>query len=792
MIQKGLPGEIKEAAHAQAAEFEPTKSTKGASKMRRDLINAEISNLRDLLPLPPSTRQRLSQLQLMALVCVYVRKMNYFQQFADGSGCVGISSTQPLPPSTRQRLSQLQLMALVCVYVRKMNYFQQLFKSHDLTYQYQEQAPATPNIGFSKAMNGFMMMMTQNGKLLYISENAAEYLGHSMEDLLIHGDSVYDIIDRQDHQTVQQELNRGADGETENVPKTRHFFCRMNVSRNARRQMRFGDQKVVLVRGHFVSYLPLCSRNEPVFVCACCRVVLVRGHFVSYLPLCSRNEPVFVCACCRVVLVRGHFVSYLPLCSRNEPVFVCACCRVVLVRGHFVSYLPLCSRNEPVFVCACCRVVLVRGHFVSYLPLCSRNEPVFVCACCRVVLVRGHFVSYLPLCSRNEPVFVCACCRVVLVRGHFVSYLPLCSRNEPVFVCACCRVVLVRGHFVSYLPLCSRNEPVFVCACCPLAMPETRECVVLGATNVFTTVHAMDMKILHVDTNGEWYLGWKRSELTDVSWYQLLHCDSLREAQAKHRLITQSEQDKCCILLARLQRRGGGFLWAHIVLQVKEATDTPRQLIVATNQVLSEEEATIMMSNSWLYQFYGYQNQPCGMLDPRCQKFFRREPCYQDPYQESYPYVESVPEEYPGYMQGPSYTGPKVDEGYMNCEKVYSDRGPVDYSTHSPQSTISEERSPHHYEPAPELVVHSNMFLYPPHAAKRDYYDYQRYNYATIECATTSVDGMEYPSPKRSRPALEGPESMDRWNPSPPWSESAQRYYYHMAPAPPVERAMVT
>lgn len=48
--------------------------------MRRDLINAEIANLRDLLPLPPSTRQRLSQLQLMALICVYVRKANYFQQ----------------------------------------------------------------------------------------------------------------------------------------------------------------------------------------------------------------------------------------------------------------------------------------------------------------------------------------------------------------------------------------------------------------------------------------------------------------------------------------------------------------------------------------------------------------------------------------------------------------------------------------------------------------------------------------------------------------------------------------
>uniref|UniRef100_A0A1B0DC80 Uncharacterized protein n=1 Tax=Phlebotomus papatasi TaxID=29031 RepID=A0A1B0DC80_PHLPP len=62
------------------AKFDANKSTKGASKLRRDLINAEIANLRDLLPLPQSTRQRLSQLQLMALVCVYVRKANYFQQ----------------------------------------------------------------------------------------------------------------------------------------------------------------------------------------------------------------------------------------------------------------------------------------------------------------------------------------------------------------------------------------------------------------------------------------------------------------------------------------------------------------------------------------------------------------------------------------------------------------------------------------------------------------------------------------------------------------------------------------
>lgn len=60
-------------------------------------------------------------------------------------------------------------------------------------------------------------------------------------------------------------------------------------------------------------------------------------------------------------------------------------------------------------------------------------------------------------------------------------------------------MVLVQGHYLSYLPLCSRNEPVFVATCTPIAMPETRECVVQGATNVFTTIHSMDMRVAHID-----------------------------------------------------------------------------------------------------------------------------------------------------------------------------------------------------------------------------------------------------------------------------------------------------
>lgn len=45
-----------------------------------------------------------------------------------------------------------------------------------------KQINPTPTINQTnqQALNGFLMMLTQKGKLLYISDNAAEYLGHSM------------------------------------------------------------------------------------------------------------------------------------------------------------------------------------------------------------------------------------------------------------------------------------------------------------------------------------------------------------------------------------------------------------------------------------------------------------------------------------------------------------------------------------------------------------------------------------------------------------------------------------
>lgn len=337
------------------------------------------------------------------------------------------------------------------------------------------------NFGFSKALSGFLMMMTQNGKLLYISDNAAEYLGHSMEDLLIHGDSVYDIIDKQDHQAVQSELLRNTPAPTDDE---RIFLCRMNVSRNARRQMRFGDQKVVLVQ----------------------------------------------------------------------------------------------------------------------------------------------------------------------------------------------------GHFLSFLPLCSRNEPVFLATCTPIAMPETRECVVQGCTSIFTSIHSMDMKFVHLDKNGEFHLGYTKDSIQGTSWYQLIHWDSIKEAQAKHRMITQADQDRACILLLRLQSHSGYWLWVHVVLQVKDNMEgSQHPVIVCTNQVLSEKEATVMRANSWLYHYYTVQSKLQYSL--ALESHAARMPTY-------YPSV--MP--YPHPQHGP----PIQQEVSLHAQMLHH---PPHHHTSHPHHHLHHHPHPHHHQP---------------------------------------------------------------------------------------------
>ncbi|KAK2904287.1 neuronal PAS domain-containing protein 4A [Channa argus] len=199
------------------------RSTKGASKARRDQINAEIRNLKDLLPISDADKARLSYLHIMSLACMYTRKSVFFTQEAG----TAVSLEESVRFLSFHELSELM-----------------------------------------QALPGFLMLLTGEGKLLYLSDSVSEHLGHSMVDLVAQGDSVYDIVDASDHFIMRTNLSTSTSLETDRL-----FRCRFNTSKSVRRQS--AGNKLVLIRARCLS-APSTSpaaasywTTNPVWVCFC-------------------------------------------------------------------------------------------------------------------------------------------------------------------------------------------------------------------------------------------------------------------------------------------------------------------------------------------------------------------------------------------------------------------------------------------------------------------------------------------------------------------------------------------
>ncbi|XP_034280290.1 neuronal PAS domain-containing protein 4 isoform X2 [Pantherophis guttatus] len=190
------------------------RSTKGASKARRDQINAEIRHLKDLLPIAEGDKLRLSYLHIMSLACIYTRKSIFFSRGETLEGLEGLLSSLDLDD-------------------------------------------------FMQTLPGFLLAFTGEGKLIYVSETVTEHLGHSMVDLVAQGDSIYDIIDPVDHFVMKTQLALPSPLNTERL-----FRCHFNTSKTIRRQS--AGNKLVLIRGHFHQPPPgsYWSTN-PVFTAFC-------------------------------------------------------------------------------------------------------------------------------------------------------------------------------------------------------------------------------------------------------------------------------------------------------------------------------------------------------------------------------------------------------------------------------------------------------------------------------------------------------------------------------------------
>ncbi|CAB1431253.1 unnamed protein product [Pleuronectes platessa] len=189
------------------------RSTKGASKARRDHINHEIRKMRALLPTTHEDQERLSYLHSMSAICTYIRKSVLLRGVLPGDG------------------------------------------SHC----------SLPYEAFLQALHGFILVTTSQGKLVYVSENVAEYLGLSMIDVL-QGDTFYDMLEPSDVDDVKSNLDM-----ENSLSAERSFTCCMQTSKAFK--LHHSSYCSMLVRGSFQSVpLPRPSSSaapESLFVALC-------------------------------------------------------------------------------------------------------------------------------------------------------------------------------------------------------------------------------------------------------------------------------------------------------------------------------------------------------------------------------------------------------------------------------------------------------------------------------------------------------------------------------------------
>lgn len=221
-------------------------------------------------------------------------------------------------------------------------------------------------------------------------------------------------------------------------------------------------------------------------------------------------------------------------------------------------------------------------------------------------------------------------------------------------------------------------------------------------------------------------------------------------------LVTQSEQERSCILLAQFQRRSGDWIWMHCVLQVKESSENNQQpVIVCTNQVLSEAEAAVMRTNSWLYHYYSVQNKlQYGLaydLGPSTRLLY-----------------------YPDHHQGAEFASSHEASGYAHLTAMPGSIQPHIAHHSGPTHAHHNQHHHHHRRAESEPVDYSY--------SKRKPKDLRNLDLEVADVETNENGGSSallVVSHITDRPRtllkLDPSELMDQWNPSPPWSDTLQK-----------------
>ncbi|NXC29879.1 AHR protein, partial [Campylorhamphus procurvoides] len=155
------------------------------SKRHRDRLNQELSKLTGLLPFPEDVCSRLDKLSILRLAVGYLKVKSYLMATAPKAGSCMLD--QPRGPGGDKGMDT--------------QVGTELFPEGELLLQ---------------ALNGFVIAVTGDGFIFYISPTVQDYLGFHQSDLIYQ--SVYELIHADDRAAFRRQLHGAASGQQHSFP----------------------------------------------------------------------------------------------------------------------------------------------------------------------------------------------------------------------------------------------------------------------------------------------------------------------------------------------------------------------------------------------------------------------------------------------------------------------------------------------------------------------------------------------------------------------------------------------
>ncbi|XP_044731137.1 hypoxia-inducible factor 1-alpha isoform X2 [Chrysoperla carnea] len=161
-----------------------------------------------------------------------------------------LANALPLSKEAVSQLDKASVMRLAISYLK----IRDLVKILPKIEPPKELSEADDESVFLKALDGFMIVISDEGDIVYLSENVSEFLGISQVDLM--GQNIYEYSHACDHDEVRSILTTKGNNEQQTVIQTRSFFLRLKctiTSKGRNVNLKSATYKVIHFTGHILS-----------------------------------------------------------------------------------------------------------------------------------------------------------------------------------------------------------------------------------------------------------------------------------------------------------------------------------------------------------------------------------------------------------------------------------------------------------------------------------------------------------------------------------------------------------